>query len=93
MEISLKGKVALVTGASRGIGLAIAKSFAESGASVMMVSRKIDESAMEGIDGEVAIRPANVGDPTAAADVVRETIAKFGRLDILVNNAATNPYY
>ena len=93
MEVSLKGKVALVTGASRGIGLAIAKSFAESGASVMMVSRKIDESAMEGIDGEVAIRPANVGDPTAAADVVRETIAKFGRLDILVNNAATNPYY
>jgi NAD(P)-dependent dehydrogenase (short-subunit alcohol dehydrogenase family) len=59
----------------------------------MMVSRKIDESAMEGIDGEVAIRPANVGDPTAATDVVRETIAKFGRLDILVNNAATNPYY
>ena len=80
MEVSLKGKVALVTGASRGIGLAIAKSFAESGASVMMVSRKIDESAMKGIDGEVAIRPANVGDPTAA-------------LDILVNNAATNPYY
>ena len=93
MDVSLKGKVALVTGASRGIGLAIAKSFAESGASVMMVSRKIDESAMEGIDGEVAIRPANVGDPTAAAAVVRETIAKFGRLDILVNNAATNPYY
>jgi NAD(P)-dependent dehydrogenase (short-subunit alcohol dehydrogenase family) len=93
MEISLKGKVALVTGASRGIGLAIAKTFAESGASVMMVSRKIDESSMEGIDGEVAIRPANVGDPTAAVDVVRETIEKFGRLDILVNNAATNPYY
>ena len=93
MEVSLKGKVALVTGASRGIGLAIAKSFAESGASVMMVSRKIDESAMEGIEGEVAIRPANVGDQTAATDVVRETIAKFGRLDILVNNAATNPYY
>ena len=93
MEVSLKGKVALVTGASRGIGLAIAKTFAESGASVMMVSRKIDESAMEGIEGEVAIRPANVGDPTAATDVVRETIAKFGRLDILVNNAATNPYY
>jgi gluconate 5-dehydrogenase len=93
MEVSLKGKVALVTGASRGIGLAIAKTFAESGASVMMVSRKIDESAMQGIEGEVAIRPANVGDPTAATDVVRETIAKFGRLDILVNNAATNPYY
>ena len=93
MEISLKGKVALVTGASRGIGLAIAKTFAESGASVMMVSRKIDESSMEGIDGEVAIRPANVGDQTAAVDVVRETIEKFGRLDILVNNAATNPYY
>jgi NAD(P)-dependent dehydrogenase (short-subunit alcohol dehydrogenase family) len=93
MHISLEGKVALITGASRGIGHAMAKMMAESGAKVMMVSRKIDESATEGINGTVAVRAANVGDVTVAEDVVRETIEKFGGLDILVNNAATNPYF
>lgn len=93
MEISLKGKVALVTGASRGIGQAIAKQFAESGASVMMVSRKIEETAMEGIQGHCAVRAANVGDPEATAAVIQETMDVFGGIDILVNNAATNPYY
>jgi NAD(P)-dependent dehydrogenase (short-subunit alcohol dehydrogenase family) len=93
MHISLEGKVALITGASRGIGHAMAKTMAESGAKVMMVSRKIDESATEGIDGVVAVRAANVGDVSVAEEVVRETIEKFGGLDILVNNAATNPYF
>ncbi|MBM3718362.1 MAG: SDR family oxidoreductase [Actinobacteria bacterium] len=95
MQISLNGRVALVTGASRGIGLAIARQFAESGAKVMMVSRKIDESVLvdfpEG--AQVAVRAVNVGDLGVAREVVAETIARFGRLDILVNNAATNPYY
>lgn len=93
MQISLEGKVALITGASRGIGHAMAKTMAESGAKVMMVSRKIDESSAEGINGTVAVRAANVGDVTVADEVVRETIQKFGGLDILVNNAATNPYF
>ncbi len=93
MHISLEGKVALITGASRGIGHAMAKTMAESGAKVMMVSRKIDESATEGIYGVVAVRAANVGDVSVAEEVVRETIEKFGGLDILVNNAATNPYF
>lgn len=97
MQITLQDKVALVTGASRGIGLAIARQFAESGARVMMVSRKIDESVLEGFSSEararVQVRAANVGDLAVARDVVAETVGHFGRLDILVNNAATNPYY
>jgi NAD(P)-dependent dehydrogenase (short-subunit alcohol dehydrogenase family) len=85
--------VALVTGASRGIGWAMAKTMAESGASVMMVSRKIDESVLAGIDGEVAIHPANTGDVEAGRRCVEATLEKYGRIDVLVNNAATNPYF
>ena len=97
MQITLQDKVALVTGASRGIGLAIARQFAESGADVMMVSRKIDESVLEGFSPQarerVQVRAANVGDLAVARQVVGETVERFGGLDILVNNAATNPYY
>ena len=93
MDVRLNGKVALVTGASRGIGWAMAKTMAESGASVIMVSRKIDESSMAGIDGEVSIHPANTGDVEAGRRCVEATLAKYGRIDVLVNNAATNPYF
>ncbi|MDA0372015.1 MAG: SDR family oxidoreductase [Actinomycetota bacterium] len=93
MDIRLDGKVALVTGASRGIGLAMAKTMAESGASVMMVSRRIDESSTEGIDGEVSIHAANTGDVEAGRRCVESTLDKYGRIDVLVNNAATNPYF
>ncbi len=93
MDVRLNGKVALVTGASRGIGWAMAKTMAESGASVMMVSRKIDSSAVEGIDGEVSIHPANTGDVEAGRRCVEATLEKYGRIDVLVNNAATNPYF
>lgn len=93
MDVSLTGKVALVTGASRGIGWAMARTMAESGASVMMVSRKIDESAIDGIDGEVSIHPANTGDVDAGRRCVEATLEKYGRIDVLVNNAATNPYF
>jgi NAD(P)-dependent dehydrogenase (short-subunit alcohol dehydrogenase family) len=97
MEISLKGKVALVTGASRGIGRAIATTYAEAGAAVMLSSRKQDalEAAageIGGAAGETAVFAANAGEPDQIAACVAATIEQFGRVDILVNNAATNPY-
>jgi NAD(P)-dependent dehydrogenase (short-subunit alcohol dehydrogenase family) len=94
MEMRLDGKVALVTGASRGIGKAIAKSFVDAGAKVMLSSRKLDglQAAAGEMHGETAVFAANAGDLEAADACVRATIECFGQLDILVNNAATNPY-
>lgn len=100
MQISLAGKVALVTGGSKGIGKAIAKGFADAGASVMLSSRKqeqLDDAAADiesaGIAGEVDTFAANAGDVGAARACVTATVERFGQLDILVNNAATNPYF
>jgi NAD(P)-dependent dehydrogenase (short-subunit alcohol dehydrogenase family) len=100
VQISLEGKVALVTGASKGIGKAIAATLASSGADVMLVSRKQDqleaaaaEITESGASGQTAVMAANVGDSDSATRCVAATIERFGGLDILVNNAATNPYY
>jgi NAD(P)-dependent dehydrogenase (short-subunit alcohol dehydrogenase family) len=94
-SLDLKGKVALVTGASKGIGAAIARIYAEQGAAVMLSSRKIDalQETAAAIDGQTAVYAANAGDPEQAHACVAATIERFGRLDILVNNAAVNPYY
>lgn len=95
MEISLDGKVALVTGASKGIGKAIAATLASSGAKVMLVSRKLEglQVAAAEIGGDTEVYAANTGDLDAAEACVSATIERFGGLDILVNNAATNPYF
>lgn len=95
MELSLKGKVALVTGASRGIGQAIARSYADAGASVLLSSRKLDalEVAAGEIGGDVDVFVANAGDPEQAAAAVAHCVERFGSVDVLVNNAATNPYF
>jgi NAD(P)-dependent dehydrogenase (short-subunit alcohol dehydrogenase family) len=95
MEISLDGKVALVTGASKGIGKAIAATLASSGAKVMLVSRKLEglQAAAAEIGGDTEVYAANTGDLDAAEACVAATIERFGGLDILVNNAATNPYF
>jgi NAD(P)-dependent dehydrogenase (short-subunit alcohol dehydrogenase family) len=100
MHISLEGKVALVTGASRGIGRAIAGSLAAAGANVMLTSRKQDqldiaasEIALSGAAGETAVFAGNAGDVASAKACVAATVERFGGVDVLVNNAATNPYY
>ncbi|MEO1058737.1 MAG: SDR family oxidoreductase [Actinomycetota bacterium] len=98
MDLSLAGKTALVTGASKGIGKAIAASYAAAGANVMLSSRKLDQleaaaAEMSDASGAVDVVAANAGDEGAGERVVAATIDRFGGLDILVNNAATNPYY
>ncbi len=98
MDLRLDGKVALVTGASRGIGLAIAARMVEAGAQVMLSSRKagaLEEAvaSLAGSTDRVAWFAANAGDPEQARACVEATMARFGSVDILVNNAATNPYF
>jgi NAD(P)-dependent dehydrogenase (short-subunit alcohol dehydrogenase family) len=94
MEIRFDDRVALVTGSSRGIGLAIATELAAAGARVMLSSRKAEalEAAAAGMQGEVAWFAANAGEPDQAEACVAATVERFGSVDILVNNAATNPY-
>src|SRR3954452_2687793 len=94
MELRLDGKVALVTGASKGIGKAIARAYAENGAKVVLSSRKQDalEATAGEIDGETAVFAAHAGDPAAAEACIDFTLERYGRLDVLVNNAATNPH-
>jgi NAD(P)-dependent dehydrogenase (short-subunit alcohol dehydrogenase family) len=95
---SLEGKVALITGASKGIGFSIAEIFAAAGAKVVLSSRKqstLDEMANQlNEKGYKAIGIAcNVGNMEELPLLVEQTIATYGQLDILVNNAASNPVF
>ena len=98
MDRNLEGKVAIVTGGSRGIGRSIAQTMSQAGAKVMITSRKADacEETAEAITketgGEVAYVPGHVGRSEDTDRVVTATLDTFGAIDILVNNAATNPY-
>jgi NAD(P)-dependent dehydrogenase (short-subunit alcohol dehydrogenase family) len=96
----LTGKIAIVTGSSRGIGRAIAEGIAEQGGKVVISSRKQDAcedvaAAINAAHGEgtaIAIA-ASISDKAALQNLVDETKARLGRIDILVCNAASNPYY
>ncbi|MBV9431128.1 MAG: SDR family oxidoreductase [Hyphomicrobiales bacterium] len=94
----LSGKVALVTGSSRGIGRAIVEEFARAGAKVVISSRKLDacEKVRDGLlaEGHDAIAlPAHAGAKEELAALVEKTVSHYGRLDICVANAAVNPFY
>ncbi|HVY87133.1 MAG TPA: SDR family oxidoreductase [Caulobacterales bacterium] len=96
----LSGKTAIVTGSSKGIGKAIAHRLADHGANVVVSSRKADacEAAVAEINAAVGRKaaisvPANIAAKEALQTLVDQTMAAFGRIDILVCNAASNPYF
>ena len=93
---SLDGKVALVAGASRGIGAVTARAFAQAGAAVVLAARDKDalESVAEGIraeGGEALAVPTDVGDPASVEQLVQQAEATFGHLDAAFNNATDGP--
>ncbi|MDJ0853861.1 MAG: SDR family oxidoreductase [Desulfobacterales bacterium] len=98
IDFSLAGKIALITGASRGIGEAIAKTLAEYGAHCILVSRKAEslENVADTIvadGGKAEACACHMGYPDQIEGLFETIGKKFGRLDILINNAATNPYF
>jgi NAD(P)-dependent dehydrogenase (short-subunit alcohol dehydrogenase family) len=86
MDLNLTGRVAVVTGASKGIGLAIVRSLLDEGARVVATSRR-PTPELEELAGELVHVPADLMDPGAPAEVIARAVERFGGLDILVNNA------
>lgn len=94
----LNDKVAIITGSSRGIGKAIALMYAQAGAKVVVSSRKQDAvdlvvEEIQAAGGQAIGLTAHTGDKDAIHTLVEKTMSAFGRIDILVNNAATNPHF
>lgn len=97
-KFDLSGKVAIVTGSSKGIGKSIAQGLAESGARVVVSSRKqeaVDAVVAEFTDSGLQAMgiQCHIGDAAERENLIAKTAEAFGRIDILVNNAAINPYY
>ncbi|MBT8302259.1 MAG: glucose 1-dehydrogenase [Maribacter sp.] len=97
-KFDLRGKVAIITGSSKGIGKSIARGLAEQGAKVVISSR--NQESVDAVatafqsDGLEAIGiQCHIGDAGERKSLITKTIEKHGRIDILVNNAAINPYY
>ena len=97
-DFDLTDKIALITGASRGIGQAIALAYAQAGARVVLASRKLAdlEAVAEQVrarGGEALAVAAHTGDGEAVLQLVQRAVDAYGGVDILVNNAATNPHF
>jgi NAD(P)-dependent dehydrogenase (short-subunit alcohol dehydrogenase family) len=97
-SFDLTGQVALVSGASRGIGESIAHALAANGAHVICTSRKLEgceavASAIRAAGGSAEALACHIGEVSAIEDVFKFVASKHQRLDILINNAATNPYF
>ena len=93
--ISLEGKVAVITGASRGIGEAIARSFVANGAKVVLAARKPEAltTVAESLGASALAVAAHTGKEEDCVRLVKTAIEHFGKVDVLVNNAAANPYF
>jgi NAD(P)-dependent dehydrogenase (short-subunit alcohol dehydrogenase family) len=96
--IHLQSKTAIITGASRGIGEAIAHAFADAGAAVVLAARKPEAlhavaDAITKKGGRAVAVPTHTGKKDDVVKLVQAAVEAFGKVDVLVNNAATNPYF